>query len=243
MTISNRGDVRSPGRRLPVRIGVALAFAIALAMLAGPANADLGAVHFAGGAFNQDGTSATQAASHPYSATTTIDFPDVAIGFFQTDASPKDIEVDLPAGFVGNPGVVPTECTADQLYGELSSSGATCPPSSQVGTAEVRVAVGVGASGVLNSASPLYKMVTPPDRPAVFAFTLGGTLPTFLVPTVRTGGDYGLTVISPRTPQGLMLTGASVTLWGAPADPSHDSQRRGANCPSGCPAGFAPRRS
>ena len=59
----------------------------------------------------------------------------------------------------------------------------------------------------------------------------------FIDITVRTGGDYGLTAGLVNIPTILPLTGSSLTLWGVPADPAHDAQRRCPGFVTPCAAG------
>ena len=47
----------------------------------------------------------------------------------------------------------------------------------------------------------------------------------FLDVSVRTGGDYGLTVNVPDLSQAVLIAGAKVTIWGVPAEPSHNLVR------------------
>jgi len=69
---------------------------------------------------------------------------------------------------------------------------------------------------------PIYNMVPPPGIPA----ELGGSREGFVAlldASVRTGGDYGVTVSSKNTIIGVVA--ARLIIWGVPGDPSHDSQR------------------
>ena len=71
-------------------------------------------------------------------------------------------------------------------------------------------------------------MVPPPGVPAQFAFAydIGGIhVRTRLNARLHSGGDYGLTVVASGISQASSLTETPVTLWGVPADPSHDDQR------------------
>ena len=185
---------------------------------------------------NQDGTPDTQAGSHPYEATTTINFATNTNG--KPIENVKDVQVNLPPGFIGNPQAVPT-CTVQQL-----DTGA-CPSASQVGQLDLM------STQFARELVPLYNMVPPPGMPAQF----GAPAPfvnAFLDISIRTGattptaaasaGDYGITASSSDISTDLSLFGLQVILWGVPADPSHDSQR---TCPQSststtCSAGTAP---
>jgi hypothetical protein len=71
---------------------------------------------------------------------------------------------------------------------------------------------------------PVYNMVPPPGMPAQFGFRVLTTA-VFIDASVRTGGDYGLTANLQSLPQGYSILASSLTFWGVPADPSHNSQR------------------
>jgi hypothetical protein len=179
------------------------------------------------------GNPLTQAGGRPYSASTTIDFntlenpildavPNAGVGFPPEPA--KDVVVDLPPGFVGNPTVV-GQCTAVELAnGGSLSSRPLCPTNSQVGTTLLRV--NTGSSAVIGPVS-VYNMVPQPTAPARFGFSVFGTVVTFDV-RLRTGGDYGLSAHVRNISEGLALAGTTLTLWGVPSDPSHDAERQ---CP------------
>ncbi len=165
---------------------------------------------------NADGTLDTQAGSHPYEAAFGVDFNSVP-GNFHTPtpagAEERNIETELPPGFVGDPAVVP-QCTR-QL---LDTNG--CSPASQVGQVAYTIE---GFHSELHS--PLYNVVPPPNVPAQFALSLYGSI-VILDVSVRSGGDYGLTAHLRNLPQD-HIAYADLILWGEPASPSHNAERCG----------------
>jgi hypothetical protein len=176
---------------------------------------------------NPDGTIDTQAGSHPYAATFVLNF---ATEFTQSGAGGylpvlehgirgevRNVEPSLPPGFVGNPGAIP-QCTNVQLIDEV------CPASAQVGLLQSVVA---GRSQFL---SEVYNMVPPPGVPAEFATVILGVATRFDA-TVRSGGDYGISEHINNIPRAEVVSNV-LTLWGVPADPSHDIFRTGAQ--GGC---------
>jgi hypothetical protein len=199
------------------------------------------------------GNPLTQAGAHPYSISTAIDFNTNTDPLpLRGDAWPveptKDISVDLPPGLVGDPTGV-AQCTLAQLANAAGTEVLSlCPPTSQVGVTFVHSIVGVVSlpeSATTLGPIPVFNMVPPPGVPARFAFDVAGAIVT-LDARVRSEGDYGLSVDAKNIPEGLAVAGTTLTFWGVPADPSHDSQRacpgrdpptasNTATCPSGAP--------
>jgi hypothetical protein len=212
-------------------IGIYGAVIAALLVFASAASASFGIADFDGEVLNQDGSAATQAGSHPYQASTTINWNTVenAGAILPDGGSPKDVQVELPAGFAGNPQATPTKCTAFQLSQEVP----LCPVSSQVGTAIITV------GGTSQVKLGVFNMIPPPGVPAQFGFNLS-SVPVFLDARVRSAGDYGVTIESPNISQAYPITATTLTFWGVPADPSHDAERACASgaeppCSSGVP--------
>lgn len=180
------------------------------------------------------GTPFTQAGGHPYAASVSIDFntlthPSPIKGRLWPPEQVKTVLADLPPGFVGDPTAAET-CTAAQLAHGGILAQALCPPSSQVGTALVRLN-GLGARTVYGPL-PIYSMVPPPDVPARFGINVVGTVVT-IDAELRSATDYGLSARVRNVSEGLAIAGATLTLWGVPASPAHDAERA-------CPGEEAP---
>jgi hypothetical protein len=181
-------------------------------------------------AFNEDGSLDTQAGSHPYGLTTTLDLNRVAQAPFQP-AQPKDLRFDLPPGLIGNPQPFP-QCTDAQF--EESSKGLftnACPAATTVGVAAVTIYEPEIFHQVLTLPVPLFNLKPEVGEPARFGFDVLGTYVT-LDTAVRTGGDYGVTVSVNNITQIVALLASQVTFWGVPGDPTHD-QSRGWECVAG----------
>jgi hypothetical protein len=180
----------------------------------------------------------TAAGGHPYAASTAIDFNTRAnaapiIGDLWPVEPTKDVAVDLPPGFIGNPTGV-DQCTDGQLANSVSTGARPlCVATSQVGTVLVRLNSGSPplTQRVLGPL-PLFNMVPPPNVPARFGFNALGNVVT-LDARVRSDGDYGISVDSKNISEGIPIAGTSLSLWGVPSDPSHDSDRA-------CPGHLAP---
>jgi hypothetical protein len=216
----------------PALARLSLVAVLACLVVAAPASAAFHIVGVDAGAYQQDGSSATQAAGHPYVATTHFELG--SAGFFAPDGSVKDVTVDLPPGFVANPTATPTVCTPEQLT--IRDQIHDCPVSSQVGVAHIYFASGVDTSFQATGPGdfPIFNVVPRRGAPATLSFVAAGVVAN-IVPRLRTGGDYGLSADAKNIGQFIPLVGADVDLWGVPADPSHDALRycRGANLADG----------
>ncbi len=195
-----------------------------------------------------------QAGSHPWSLTAGVTFKSVknpVTGRAAVDGDVKDVAVSLPAGFTGDP-TATRKCTAAQfatagpapVNSESSYylSRTSCPLNTQVGVANVELLV---AGGQNRYHVAVFNLVAPPSAPAEFGFTVLG-IPVIFTAAVRTGGDYGLTAHVKNISQLLGVEGTTVTLWGVPADPSHDALRGECLGQLGqslglCPGGGEPR--
>jgi hypothetical protein len=167
---------------------------------------------------NADGTSDTQAGSHPYEMTVAFDM-NAAIREGESVAAGGQIRrlaVNLPPGLVGDPSAVP-QCTRQQFDAE------DCPATTQIGVASIGVDEVESAIFPIVFEFHVYNMVPPPGSPAQFAVNLLG-VETFLDAGVRSGGDYGITEHVNNIAQREIVS-SSLTIWGEPADPSHDPQR------------------
>jgi hypothetical protein len=178
----------------------------------------------------------TQAAGNPYAASTSFEFnsvvnPGLAGSLAPVEAA-KDIFAELPPGLLGSPASL-ARCTATELAnGQSITAEPLCPPASQVGTFFFRVDNG---SLFTVGPEPLFNMVPPPGVAARFGVNVLG-VSVVLDAEVRSGGDYGVSVVSRNISQGLNVQGTTVTLWGVPAAPAHDFDRA-------CPGKRAPWRT
>jgi hypothetical protein len=182
------------------------------------------------------GPISTQAGGHPYATTVslalnTVHNPAPLIGDLWPIEALRDVVTDLPPGLVGNPSGL-AQCTAAELANGVGTGPQPlCASSSQVGVATIRLN---GNGGIFDAIGPLpvFNLVPPPGVPARFGFNALGVLVT-LDARVRSGSDYGLSIVASNTPEALPIAGTTVTFWGVPADASHDAERA-------CPGEFAP---
>jgi hypothetical protein len=201
---------------------VALALTLGLAGAA-PASAGtpttFGVASFEITPVNQDGTPANHAGAHPFAITTSLSLN-------QTEEHypvelPKDVIVHLPPGLVGDPNAV-TQCTMANFFAFVFETD-LCPPSSVVGV--VTVTAHEPLIGVFTKTVPVFNLAPAQGEPARFGFEVLGLVPIVIDTAVRNGRDYGVDVTVNDATETAGLLRSKVTLWGAPGDPSHDSER------------------
>ncbi len=204
----------NPTRRILTKAMIALLGSLATAAIAAPlASANLEFAEVGVKTTEPDGTYSRQAGAHP----------DFRFDFSFPPGPPeavRDVDLDLPLGYIGNPTPFLT-CTPAKLFNGSKGSPA-CPVDSQVGV--VRIAAG--------NAEPLvalYNLAHGPEVPARFGFQYLGALGT-ITARVRPG-DYGISAGSFSIPQTLPVKRVSVTFWGVPADSAHDIERQGFEMP------------
>jgi hypothetical protein len=203
--------------RAPVKVlGAALALAL---WAAAPAQAEFGLKEFSAGFFNEDGSPARQAGSHPFEVSTSFNV-NTKPGFAEEvpDGDAKELRFQLPPGLVGSTTAVPRCATADFLT--VAEDGyPACPDASAVGTTQAQI-LHLGR----NLSEPVYNLVPPPGVAAKLGFI------AFNIPTTI---EIGLSQEPPtnviagvlNVPQVVEFYGAGLQVWGVPADHRHDPFR------------------
>lgn len=144
----------------------------------------------------------THAGAHP-------DTLNIGFAFTRTpegdlEANARDITIDLPAGYTGDPSATPL-CTRAQIV------LGTCPPETQIGVATIEFAGGESTT------VPIYNVVPEQGVTAEFAMFLL-LFPVRLDASVRSESDFGTRVTMSDVLQEFPLDAAQITLWGVPAD-------------------------
>src|SRR3984885_4014936 len=194
-------------------------------------------------ASNADGTTDTQAGSHPFALDTTFNvntqYTPTQVAQFATRpvaAGIHDLKINLPGGLVGSAHTMP-KCNFTELgneYAELGEAAGGCPGGAQVGVLNTVV------QGTLHARLPIFNMVPPPGVPAQFGASLAGIVQLMNV-SLRSGGDYGLSLRVNNLVDIEQLTSVSATFWGDPGSAIFDADRERCAQPSGCPTpGAAP---
>jgi hypothetical protein len=201
---------------------------VAALVLAGiapaPAQAALSVASFDQQVLAADGTTLTQAGAHPDAVRTdvTLETTTNALGnAIPRGGNLKDLIADLPLGFAGNPKAVP-ECPVSLFVaGAAAPVSSSCPAATQIGLMTLTIAVG-GAIVPIDPV-PVYNVKPPPGVAAEFVFKFANAI-VFLDASLR-DDDYGVRVTSRNASQVLTFVGASLTLWGVPADSKHEGER------------------
>lgn len=239
-------SIRSPLTLL----ALALAFACAaIAVMSAPARAQFGIAALdtdthtprpdPNDPFAAPSRHLSQAGAH---ADSTITFSmrtkDDGHGHTIPDGSLKDVIVDLPAGFSGDPQAVP-QC-APARFNDLI--GGQCAPSTQVGIARTELPSNTPGNPNNIWTSPVYNLVPAEGETAAFGFFVY-FVPVKIVASLRDDGELALRTTVANISQGATVFGQELTLWGVPADPVHNHERytAGGLSPTGAAAGVTPR--
>lgn len=204
---------------------------LAIAILAGGACTHVaGAQAFAISSFEatvhgEGQTLDTQSGSHPVALEMSVDLQPEGGGAF-SEGDLRDLDLEMPAGLIENPTVLPVCPQADFLTPrespwEESLSGESCPDRSQLGTLTLRSSHGGGETRTFG----LFNLQPPPGAPSELAANPYGA-PIVFVPKIRQAeGEYGLTLQARDVPQLTDVTGLTVTIWGVPWNLVHNDQR------------------
>jgi hypothetical protein len=139
--------------------------------------------------------------------------------------SVHDLEVELPKGLVGDPNGIPS-CPPSLLVSpDVNRSGADCPANTQIGVAELWNRS--GDSSIHQLSVGVYNITHGSDVPARFGFNYSKAV-GLITPEVKPdkNGEYSISSASFSITQAELVEKVKVTLWGVPADPSHDFLRQ-----------------
>jgi len=233
-------------RRLVLSFLLVLA---AAALLAPSAHAAFGFSDLSVSFTEKDGSEARQAGSHPYAMRT---FFRVNSKLHPTkkdlegnpipvvDGALRDLDVTLPAGFVGNPTAVP-HCETLEFLTTNVNGHPGCPDSSTVGVLTVTLGGGTGIEGKATVA--VFNMAPPPGVAAKFGFIVGEA-PIMVQVGIADDHPYQVVAHLSDTSQITEVLSSDFVLWGNPGDPAHDPDRgdcgydgfpEGATCPAKLP--------
>jgi hypothetical protein len=159
-------------------------------------------------------TSSDQAGAHADLATS-FAFTRNATG--SVEGLLRNAEVVAPIGFAGYPAGVKT-CSPEDLQLE------ECPIDTQIGTLEIVLQL-LEANPRFDIVAllPLYNVTPTPTETGVYGFTYNGVISGYIV--LKLGPDYKVHAILKNVTTATELVRQTLTVWGVPADSSHDAQR------------------
>jgi DNA-binding beta-propeller fold protein YncE len=178
---------------------------------------------------NENGTPDTQAGSHPYQFVNSFELNSHFERMESNADSPyirlpdgvlRDVTVDLPPGFVGDPNATSKKCTGE----ELLALGENCQPEAHVGSLSLEWSQGASVAGAITES--LFSM--PPPRGV--ALQLGGqfVLPLLYIDNaVVAGGDYPVQATVTDAPATAPVIKSRVVISGTIASCVHVSAGSG----------------
>jgi hypothetical protein len=212
------------------RVAIFLASVAASAVFVSSAMAGFGFSELDTTFTGPDGSPAMQAGSHPYAFSTTFGLntvPEPIRGEIPDGGVAKDVIVSAPPGLVGDPTAVPRCSTADFLTVTEGSTNESledkiaCPDSTALGVAFIRIALDQ-TPGTFEV--PVYNLPPPPGAVAKFGF-YASSVPVTVELRLNPNPPYNVIARATNISELAIFYGSELTLWGNPADPSHDTQR------------------
>jgi hypothetical protein len=176
--------------------------------------------------FEADGvTPVRQSGAHPFVATfpfdfNTVDRPTADKTAKRPTENVRNLRVDLPAGFLGNPSAV-GEC----------QPGTHCPPDSQVGTIEFTIAPLAAELHYGPHSAQVFNMAHPKGVITDLSFDFAGN-PVHIKASLDPARNYAIKTTVSSINESLPIFHQKLTVWGVPADSRHDSERCGITSPS-----------
>jgi hypothetical protein len=193
-----------------------------------PEPTPFGIEFFSSVAEDEGGAEDRRAGSHPYQVTNTIQLNagEVVLGSkgfaerVEQPALPRNLSFPLPRGLIGKVAGL-AQCQMNDFYGGGTTNN--CPAETAIGAASV-AAVEPSIVGFVREAIPVFNLPPAQGEPARFGFKAAGVP---IVVDTRVDPDDGYRIIASvqNTTQLAQFLSATVSLWGAPGDESHDSQR------------------
>lgn len=176
------------------------------------------------------GNPVRQAGAHPSEMRVRFDFNEKlttdSLGTYsEPDEHVRTIDLKLPPGLIGNPQATP-QCTPEQMITPVTQRSGACPVSSQVGVATVLIqnANQMVANDVPGLEDfPVYNMTPQKGAVAALAFEIYGR-PVWITASLDPT-DYSVVTRVQYTSDVFYIRSTDLTLWGVPADPSHDPLR------------------
>ncbi len=182
----------------------------------------------------QGGELDRQAGSHPFQLTTVLNLNETIESYIKegvepvvtgaAPALPKQLGFNLPPGLIGDPRAVAL-CSSVDFYTIDPGDTNSCAADSAIGVAVVTITHIIGgAIGDHPYVVPLWNLEPANGEPARLGFEVE-KVPVVLDTSLRSNGDYGVSVSVSDAPETVQLLSSEVTIWGVPGEASHDQQR------------------
>ncbi len=169
-----------------------------------------------------------RAGSHPFQLTTTLNLnqtTETVAGLGVVPAAPalaKQLSFNLPPGLIGDPLALPA-CPAVDFLAITNGDTNECQAHSAIGVVVVTLNEPAQFHYVTRMV-PLWNLEPAKGEPARLGFEVL-KVPIVLDTSVRSGGDYGVSVSVDDAPQAAQILSSEVTIWGVPGEASHDFAR------------------
>ena len=181
----------------------------------------------------EGGGAAEGAGEYPFQWTNTVQFNAgrVIPGVNREDTVveqpgvPRNVGVRLPAGLAGSAKAV-EPCPMAQFFSQGAGSNRFtngCPASSAVGVASVTV-LELASAGLVRVGVPIFSLAPAHGEPARFGFQPVG-VPVTIDTSIDPDDEYAITGVVKNASQTARVLSATLSLWGVPGDPRHDSNR------------------
>jgi hypothetical protein len=198
-----------------------------------PEEAPFGLERFSAQAEEEGGIPSSQAGRHPFQLTTTVQFNSGPMtpaatrreSSIEQPAQPRNLRFPLPAGLVGNATTAPV-CSLSDFYAKgplIDPSINRCPAESAIGAVSLLIVEKISL-GFARLAVPVFNLPPAHGEPARFGFTVANVR-VVIDTEVDPDDEYRIIASVNNASQLAEIPSTTLTIWGAPGDPSHDSAR------------------
>ncbi len=196
-----------------------------------------GVERFSAQAEEEGGAVARQAGGHPFQFTTTVQLNSggwtqdrQGLPTVEQPGLPRNLRFPLPSGQIGNATVMP-QCSMEDFLDHDTTKFSVltldkCPPETAIGVATVTFNV-TPTPGYWREAVPVFNLPPAFGEPARFGFMPGGD--PVVIDTALDPDTHKIIASVRNTTEIAQFFSSTVSLWGYPSDPRHDSAR-GWNC-------------
>jgi hypothetical protein len=177
----------------------------------------------------EGGEATTQAGAHPFQVVNTVQVKSGrmsggrggAFPIVEQPALPRNVRVAFPAGLVGT--ATPAPPCEMAVFLAVENFTNECPKESAVGVASVSF-IDRTAFGFVRVAVPIFNLPPQHGEPARLGFLVVGN-PVLISASADPEDGQRITGEVRNVTQLVQFVSATISLWGTPGDPRHDSSR------------------